>query len=445
MAIKADDINTINVGELLAKKLRIPSYQRPYSWEPMMALQLVDDIVEAKEDKDGIPYVLGVIILNRSSKGLDVVDGQQRLLTLRMICAILDPLDNFSISGKNDNPVLIVWKSLNIRLNIISSHDDRKSLLTFIRSQCQVVQVVTEDIDEAFRVFDSQNYRGKSLVPHDLLKAHHLREMRCETSAMKSAVVETWESVRDEDLDRLFSIYLYRIARWSQGESAIDGFKMQDVGMFKGITPNDSLPPSSRYHLAAQASISMMRSWTAHSERDDRDSGRSRFQLDAPIIAGRCFFEMVEFMLRELKEITKAAFEGGFEKYAIYDLKETRDSEATLTEIPSRSRYRYVSELYLAAVLYYTNKFGDENLEEVRKLLFSWAYLLRIELLRVQLRSVDNRARGAERSSPFVMFRNSLSPRIIHQIQNESASPADEHESNLVAFLDELVHGSASS
>lgn len=134
-----------------------------------------------------------------------------------------------------------------------------------------------------------------------------------------------------------------------------------------------------------------------------------------------------------------------FEKYAIYDLKETRDSEATLTEIPSRSRYRYVSELYLAAVLYYTNKFGDENLEEVRKLLFSWAYLLRIELLRVQLRSVDNRARGAERSSPFVMFRNSLSPRIIHQIQNESASPADEHESNLVAFLDELVHGSASS
>lgn len=340
MAIKADDINTINVGELLAKKLRIPSYQRPYSWEPMMALQLVDDIVEAKEDKDGIPYVLGVIILNRSSKGLDVVDGQQRLLTLRMICAILDPLDNFSISGKNDNPVLIVWKSLNIRLNIISSHDDRKSLLTFIRSQCQVVQVVTEDIDEAFRVFDSQNYRGKSLVPHDLLKAHHLREMRCETSAMKSAVVETWESVRDEDLDRLFSIYLYRIARWSQGESAIDGFKMQDVGMFKGITPNDSLPPSSRYHLAAQASISMMRSWTAHSERDDRDSGRSRFQLDAPIIAGRCFFEMVEFMLRELKEITKAAFEGGFEKYAIYDLKETRDSEATLTEIPSRSRYR---------------------------------------------------------------------------------------------------------
>ena len=40
---------------------------------------------------------------------------------------------------------------------------------------------MTDDVDEAFRVFDSQNYRGKALAPHDLLKAHHLREMREET------------------------------------------------------------------------------------------------------------------------------------------------------------------------------------------------------------------------------------------------------------------------
>ncbi|VTM47205.1 Uncharacterised protein [Klebsiella pneumoniae] len=41
-----------------------------------------------------------------------------------------------------------------------------------------------------FRVFDSQNYRGKPLAPHDLLKAHHLREMHDESAAMKVAVVE---------------------------------------------------------------------------------------------------------------------------------------------------------------------------------------------------------------------------------------------------------------
>lgn len=69
------------------------------------------------------------------------------------------------------------------------------------------MRIVTDDIDEAFRVFDSQNYRGKPLAPHDLLKAHHLREMHDESAAMKVAVVEAWEAVNDEDLDRLFSTF----------------------------------------------------------------------------------------------------------------------------------------------------------------------------------------------------------------------------------------------
>lgn len=70
------------------------------------------------------------------------------------------------------------------------------------------MRIVTDDIDEAFRVFDSQNYRGKPLAPHDLLKAHHLREMHDESAAMKVAVVEAWEAVNDEDLDRLFLLFI---------------------------------------------------------------------------------------------------------------------------------------------------------------------------------------------------------------------------------------------
>lgn len=440
MAIKSDDVSAISVGELLKQKLRIPGYQRPYSWEPTMALQLVDDIEEARRNKDGVSYVLGVIILHRNAGNFDVVDGQQRLLTLRMISAILDSSENFKISRGNNNPVSIVWKSLKTRLCGISSDEDRKSLLSFIHGQCQLVRVVTDDIDEAFRVFDSQNYRGKSLVPHDLLKAHHLREMRGETSAMKSAVVEAWESVSDYDLDRLFSIYLYRIARWSRGESAIMGFTLQDVGLFKGIAPNNSLPPNLRYHLAAQAAIPMMRTWETHNERDDRYGGRCRFQMDAPIISGRYFFEMVEFMLDELKELAQAAFEDDFERYGIYDLGESDNSEILLKEHPSRSRYRYVSELYLAALLYYTNKFGDENFEEARNLLFSWAYIPRVQLLRVQFRSVDNLARGKDISSPFVLFRNSLTEGVINRIQTVTEPYDEGHENDLMIFREGLGH-----
>ena len=249
MAInRAGGVSAVTVDELLKQGLRIPNYQRPYSWEVSTALQLVGDLREALQDtkRKDVPYVLGAIILHEDGEHLNVVDGQQRLLTLRMILAILDPINHqILVSGNSDTPVALVWVELQKRL---SQLEDKTEFLEFICHKCQLVRIVTDDIDEAFRVFDSQNYRGKPLAPHDLLKAHHLREMRDESAAMKVAVVEAWESVKDEDLDRLFSTFLYRISKWSRGESALE-FAIRDIGMFKGISlrPHRSFSPNQRY------------------------------------------------------------------------------------------------------------------------------------------------------------------------------------------------------
>lgn len=430
MAIREDGVSAVHVGELLEQNLQIPGYQRPYSWEPTTAVQLLDDIRDALSDCDrsGVPYVLGAVILHASGGQLDVVDGQQRLLTLRMILLCLEGTGVFRSTERADTPLTRVWNALDRRIDGLSD-DERRSLIPFIREQCQLVRVVTDDADEAFRVFDSQNYRGKPLAPHDLLKAHHLREMRDETPAMKTAVVETWESVKDEDLDRLFSTYLYRIVRWSLGESA-PGFTTHDIGLFKGISPRSSLPPSARYHLAAQAAVPMLNTWgTSSSIIGERDAGRTRFQLDAPLLAGRPFFEMVSFMLAELKRLRQEAFPDGWEDFASSDPE-------SLEERPSRSRYRKVSELYLAAVLYYTNRFAEEDIEAARERLFAWAYALRVNLLRVQWQSVDNRGRGKDRaSSAFALLRNASSGRVVHQLLSSSTPYNDAHEVRLVDLL----------
>lgn len=204
MAIKDTGVSAISVGTLLAQQLRIPAYQRPYRWSPATALRLLDDLSDAQARSDDVPYVLGAVILHEQDGWLDVVDGQQRLLTLRMVLAVLRSENLLPEGrGKDDPPVLQVWRTLRHRL--ASLPDEEKSRLhDFIRNQCQLVRVVTDDVDEAFRVFDSQNYRGKPLAPHDLLKAHHLRAMQGESAAMQAAVVETWESVQDEALHRLF-------------------------------------------------------------------------------------------------------------------------------------------------------------------------------------------------------------------------------------------------
>ena len=435
MAIRENGVSAVAVGELLGQNLQIPHYQRPYSWVPATALQLFDDIKDALNDdaRRDIPYVLGTVILHATGERLDVVDGQQRLLTLRMILLLSDtPDDGHGIHA--ESPVGRVRTALRRRMDALQV-DDRRRLARFIREQCELVRVVTDDVDEAFRVFDSQNYRGKPLAPHDLLKAHHLREMHDETAAMKAAIVETWESVKDDELDRLFSTYLYRIARWSRGESA-PSFTTHDIGMFKGISPKGSRSPSARYHLAAQAAIPVLSAWGAStSGLGDRDADRSRFQLDAPLLAGRPFFEMVAFMLDELKSLARDGFAGEVGKFGLYDLDGLENSNV-LEERPSRSRYRYVSELYLAALLYYTNKFGDEDLATARDQLFAWAYSPRVELLRVQFRSINNRARGeSSNASAFTLMRNAESGRVVHQLAASSTPYNDVHEKELVALL----------
>ena len=67
MAIsRVSGVSAITVDELLKQDLRIPNYQRPYSWEVSTALQLVDDLSEAFQDTDrkDTSYVLGAVILH---------------------------------------------------------------------------------------------------------------------------------------------------------------------------------------------------------------------------------------------------------------------------------------------------------------------------------------------------------------------------------------------
>jgi uncharacterized protein with ParB-like and HNH nuclease domain len=83
LAIREDGVSAVHVGELLEQNLQIPHYQRPYSWEPATALQLLDDIRDAlhSPERSEVSYVLGAVILHNDGGRLDVVDGQQRLLT----------------------------------------------------------------------------------------------------------------------------------------------------------------------------------------------------------------------------------------------------------------------------------------------------------------------------------------------------------------------------
>jgi len=71
-------------------RFQVPWHQRYYDWEQNHVLELLEDIAEAVEEERNC-YFLGAIILVeiKPSKLWEINDGQQRMITLSLICAAL--------------------------------------------------------------------------------------------------------------------------------------------------------------------------------------------------------------------------------------------------------------------------------------------------------------------------------------------------------------------
>ena len=93
-----------SINQLLALDLNVPDYQRPYKWDVQNINELLSDIENAINDRslygDAFKYRIGTIILHkRDNDVLDIVDGQQRVISLLLLKQFLSP--SFSCSLMN--------------------------------------------------------------------------------------------------------------------------------------------------------------------------------------------------------------------------------------------------------------------------------------------------------------------------------------------------------
>lgn len=92
--------SAIHVADLFAQgAFHVPWHQRYYDWEARDVSALLTDIHDAiKDDRDC--YFLGtVMLLELSSQQWEINDGQQRMVTLSLICAALCERFNRNASG----------------------------------------------------------------------------------------------------------------------------------------------------------------------------------------------------------------------------------------------------------------------------------------------------------------------------------------------------------
>lgn len=308
--------------------LSIPIYQRPYKWTARNAIQLLDDIIEAmNENKES--YRVGTLILHRASSqdSYDIVDGLQRIITFSLLLRALGKNDIAFLQQElydneyNARNISNNYRALERRVSKPDLKENQQQkedyyvkerecrrLEEFVEKRCELIVVVTSDVSEAFQFFDSQNARGKALYPHDLLKAYHLREMIDIEENEVERIVKGWEQISQSGLADFFGNYLYRIKEWVNGNRA-EVLDERNIHMFKGIT-RSARTPYAQFYKSAYCYADMVNSSAMPFVSGTRNI--NAFQLDAPIIAGKPFFEYTKHYYAILKDIRDNSKYEGF-------------------------------------------------------------------------------------------------------------------------------------
>ena len=272
----------LTLSELLSGpfQLNVPVYQRPYSWATPQVEQLIDDLLEAaglgsNPDADE-SYFLGNILLmdapgmktlritpKMSPRDFDVVDGQQRLVTLLTLFCVLRDLETAakkpfgrrvqrmvlaqqgsrffrterfrmhlssrdraifeefvlpagstdikaeqSVLSVSERSVLAMRDLIRSQMSPIPE-EIRGRLFEYVAEKCQVVVIVSHDIDRAHRMFVVLNERGKKLQRDDILKADILSRV---PSSDINWIAERWDQTSAE-LGKDFEIFFSHVRK----------------------------------------------------------------------------------------------------------------------------------------------------------------------------------------------------------------------------------------
>lgn len=98
--VKEEPIKKKNVIDIIesSDKYFIPSYQRGYRWSDKQVIDLLNDIWNWGEEKQKEQYSLQPIVIKDSDRGIEIVDGQQRLTTIFIILKAIDKEANYSLT-----------------------------------------------------------------------------------------------------------------------------------------------------------------------------------------------------------------------------------------------------------------------------------------------------------------------------------------------------------
>lgn len=250
LGLKKNDCNEVIKVDNDDYNLSIPDYQRIYCWEEKNVLKLLDDIKDFSKNT----YHLGSIILHKKNQNeYDIVDGQQRLVTLSLLILNIKKNVEFNLlNSKFTSKEALDYLGYNKWLieNYRGFNQLEKKINQILDNlQFSVLTIEDESIDLAYTFFSNQNSRGKSLTDYDLLKAHHLRFIHIPDQANHMA--ERWDNLilssdndsTDKDLARTLGLYLFRLRKWMRKKDWSNDAKFKIKNEFEASPIIPQIPP----------------------------------------------------------------------------------------------------------------------------------------------------------------------------------------------------------
>lgn len=232
------NISLKSIKELKDMNFYIPNYQRGYRWKSKQVCQLIDDIVTFTPTENNPFYFLQALAVAKDSgkNRVNVVDGQQRLTTLKLILGDSNDSINISYAREADKALDQYFKDnartiIDEKLGALSS-DSRLSFCEKLRECCRFLYYEISQ-EKELSTFDELNSGKIPVKDSELVKCVMLTLNDNEASIHTNARAKEWDEMeRMLNNNEFFSFIAPRNA-WK------DDDRMTILLRYAGITPTE--------------------------------------------------------------------------------------------------------------------------------------------------------------------------------------------------------------
>lgn len=212
----------------------IPIYQRNYAWEKDEIAALIGDVSDEYKKGTDKPYYIGTLVsYPKGDNTYEIIDGQQRLTTIRLILSALNvsPTNRLTYRARKKSDETIKnlprfikdenheidegieqgYKYAETALNELGIMHDDKFAKYFLERVHIIHYKVPKDIN-LNHYFEIMNSRGEQLEKHEIEKANLMQKLDNDDERRVFNII--WESSSN------MSVY---------AQQSIDGIKAEDV------------------------------------------------------------------------------------------------------------------------------------------------------------------------------------------------------------------------